>query len=53
LFLLLQLGKILVLWTAAANGPIVHPQDDTGVNVEQQWNDIDRGKLKDSEKGLC
>jgi hypothetical protein len=35
-----------------ANGPTVHPPDDTRVNMEQQWNDTDRGKLKDSEKNL-
>jgi hypothetical protein len=37
---------------AAANGPIVHPPYDTQVNVEQQWKNTDRGKLKDSEKNL-
>jgi hypothetical protein len=27
-------------------------QDDTGVNMEQWWNDIDRGKLKNLERNL-
>jgi hypothetical protein len=38
--------------TAAINGPISQPPDDTQVNMEQQWNDIDRGTLKNSEKYL-
>jgi hypothetical protein len=25
-------------------GPFVHPPDDTRLHMEQQWNDIDRGK---------
>jgi hypothetical protein len=40
------------LWNWAANGPIFQPPDDTWVNMEQRWNDTDRGKLKDSEKNL-
>jgi hypothetical protein len=35
-----------------ANGPFVHPPDDTRVNMEQRWNDIDRGKPKNSERNL-
>jgi hypothetical protein len=38
--------------TATANGPIIHAPDDTWVNIEQRWNDIDRRKPKDSEKIL-
>jgi hypothetical protein len=34
----------------AANGPIVRSADDTWVNVEQLWNDIDKGRPKNSEK---
>lgn len=34
--------------TAAGNGPIVQPPDYTRVNVEQRWNDINRGT-----EGLC
>jgi hypothetical protein len=33
------------LWNWAANGPIVHPPHDTPMNMEQRWNDIDRGNL--------
>jgi hypothetical protein len=36
----------------AANVLIVHLPDDTRINMEQRWNDIDREKPKDSEKNL-
>jgi hypothetical protein len=52
LLLLLRWGKIMSLWDWASNGSIVHPSDDTWVNIEQRWKDIDRGKPKDSEKNL-
>jgi hypothetical protein len=54
-------SKLLFRWgettsvsmeTAAANGPIVHPLDDTWVNIEQRGNDTDRVKPKNSEKNL-
>jgi hypothetical protein len=32
--------------------PYVNPPDDIWVNMEQRWNDIDRGKPKDTEKNL-
>jgi hypothetical protein len=38
--------------SAAADGPISHPQDNTWVNMEQQLNDIDRAKPKDSGRNL-
>jgi hypothetical protein len=38
------------LWTAATNGHIIHPPDDEF--EEPQWNDIDRGKQKNSENNL-
>jgi hypothetical protein len=44
--------RLCLYGTSAANGPIVHPLDDTWVNTEQRWNDIDRGKPRDSEKNL-
>jgi hypothetical protein len=37
------------LWTAATTGHIVHPPDDMSFG-EQRWNDIDRGKPKNSGK---
>jgi hypothetical protein len=43
-------GNRLRLWTAATNGPVVHPCDyEYG---EPQWYDIDKGKLKNSKKNL-
>jgi hypothetical protein len=37
---------------SAANGPLIHPSDDTRVYVERRWNDTDKGKLNDSERNL-
>jgi hypothetical protein len=37
---------------AAANGPIVHPPDDSWVNMEQRWNDIGRGNRRTRRK-IC
>jgi hypothetical protein len=49
--LLSLLRKVRLCGTTASNVPFVHPSsDDTWVNMEQRWNDIDRGKPKDSEK---
>jgi hypothetical protein len=48
--LFLRWGETKSLWDWAANGPSVHPPDDTRVNMEHRWNDINRGKPKDSEK---
>jgi hypothetical protein len=39
--------RLCLCGTAAANGPIVHLPDDTWVNMEQWWNDIDRGKTEE------
>jgi hypothetical protein len=39
------------LWNWATNRP-TSPPNDTWVNVEQWWNNIDRGKLKTLEKIL-
>jgi hypothetical protein len=50
--LLLRWGETMSLWNWTAKGPIVHPQVITWVNIEQRWDDTDRGKLKDSEKNL-
>jgi hypothetical protein len=36
---------LCLCWTAASNRPIVHPPNDTWVNMEQQWNVRD-GKTK-------
>jgi hypothetical protein len=43
---------IRICGAAAANGPTAQPQCDTWVNMEQRWNDIDRGQPKDSENNL-
>jgi hypothetical protein len=51
-FFLFRWGDNMSLWNWAANGPIVHLPGDTWVNMEQRWNDIDRGRPKDSEKIL-
>jgi hypothetical protein len=37
-----QWGETVSLWNRAANGPIVHPPDDTWVNMEQRWKDAER-----------
>jgi hypothetical protein len=42
--------RLCLCGTAAANGPIVHPQGDTRVNIEQQWNHIDRGNRRTRRK---
>jgi hypothetical protein len=52
LLLLLQKGRLCLYGTAATNGLTVQVPDDIRVNTEQQWNDSDRGKLKNSEKNL-
>jgi hypothetical protein len=54
ILLLLRWDEIMSLWNWASNGPFVHPADDIyiWVNMDQRWNDIDRGKSKDSEKNL-
>jgi hypothetical protein len=40
------------LWNWAVNGPFIHPQDGTRVNMEHRWNDTDREKPNNSEKNL-
>jgi hypothetical protein len=35
-----------------AEGPFVHPPDDTGVNMEQGYNDTNRGKEKEWEENV-
>jgi hypothetical protein len=40
------------LWTAVTNGPVVHPQVIHG-RGKSRWNDIDRGKPKNSGKWTC
>jgi hypothetical protein len=42
--------RLYLCGTAATNGSIVHFPDDTCMKMEQLWNDIDRGKPRDSEK---
>jgi hypothetical protein len=39
----------MFLWNWAANGPSVHPQDETWVDMYQLWNDIHR-KNKTKQK---
>jgi hypothetical protein len=48
LLLLRERWGLCMFGTAAGNGPIVQPPDYTRVNVEQRWNDINRGT-----EGLC
>jgi hypothetical protein len=50
--LLLWWDETLSLWNWAANVPIAHHSDDTWVNIEQQWNDIDRGNWRTWRK-IC
>jgi hypothetical protein len=45
-------GRLCLYRTAAAKGPVVQPPDDTWVNMEQWWNDSNKGKPKKSEKNL-
>jgi hypothetical protein len=42
-------GVRLCLWTAATNRPVFHPADDNEYG-EPRWNDIDRGKPKNSDE---
>jgi hypothetical protein len=39
-------ARLCLCWTAIHNGHFVHPPDDTWVNMEQQWNDTDRGNRR-------
>jgi hypothetical protein len=39
--------------TGPLTGPIAHIPCGTWVNMEQRWNDTDRGKPKDSLRNLC
>jgi hypothetical protein len=53
IIIIVTMGWDCLYGTAADNGPIVHPKVDAWVNMEQRWNDIDRGKPKNSrEKSL-
>jgi hypothetical protein len=53
LFVVLHVdGARLCLWTAATNGPIVHPPGDIYEYEEPWWNDTDRGKPKNSDRNL-
>jgi len=38
---MLQWGETVWKWTS--NGPIAQAPDKTRVNMEERWNDIDRG----------
>jgi hypothetical protein len=49
---LLRWGETTSLCNCGANRPIIHHPDDTWVNMDQRWNNTDRGKPKDSEKNL-
>jgi hypothetical protein len=44
--------RLCLCGTAAANGPTVHPPDDTWVNIEQRWNDTDRENWRTRRK-IC
>jgi hypothetical protein len=44
--------KLWLRRTVAANGPFVHPPDDTWVSMENRCHDNDRGKLKYTDKNL-
>jgi hypothetical protein len=50
LLLLLRWGESMSLWNWVSNGPFVHPPDDIWVNMEQLWNDIDRGNRRTRRK---
>jgi hypothetical protein len=45
----ISMGWDYIIWTAATNGPIVHPPYDNEYG-EPRWNDTDRAKPKNSEK---
>jgi hypothetical protein len=52
LYCIITMGRDYVCGNATANGPIVHPPDDTWMDMELRWNDIETVKPKDSEKNL-
>jgi hypothetical protein len=43
---------LLLCGSAAPNVPFTYHPDVIWVNMEQRWNETDRGKPKDSEKNL-
>jgi hypothetical protein len=43
-------GRPYLYRTAAANGPIIQPQMNTWVNMEQWWNDTDRENQRNKKK---
>jgi hypothetical protein len=45
-------NRLCLCGTATANRLTFHSPDDTCANMEQRWNDTDRGKQKDSDKSL-
>jgi hypothetical protein len=44
--------RLCLRGTAVANVPIVHAPDNTCVNMEMRWDNIGKGKQKNSEKSL-